>query len=77
MRFRQRQKRLKAGAEFRQLSPAELTVDHTGRQLQNFAQPLIEVFLEACNVDIEPENFRGERVLAGQFLRPLDPPSPC
>jgi hypothetical protein len=36
----------------------------------------MQVFLKAGNMRVEPENFRGKRVLAGKFLCALDTPLP-
>lgn len=76
MGFRQRQKRFKSRAEFRQLDPTEPTGDRSCRRLQNNAQLPMQVLLEARNMDVKPEDFRRERVLARKFLRTFDTPLP-
>ena len=36
--------------------------------LQKAADLAIEIFLKARDLDVKPQNFGGERVLAGQFF---------
>jgi hypothetical protein len=74
VRFGHGQKRLKSGTQIFQLIRTERSGYGNGLCVsrKSRTQLSMQVFLKAGDVNIEPENFRGEWILSGQVLRALN-----